>query len=321
MGLLDILKKKQSKVQTTWEVTTNTNKEYDPWAKTGTSINDDYAIAAFIKISENGAKVGHTNDDYARYFNYEYGVSDPIKYHKNVITNGYLVEATPEVTLGKLKVDQLKIILSNAGLQDKGKKGDLISRIVDNVDIGSLGLEKYYVPSEKGTAHLQKYEYIFRLQRYGISWAEFDKENGKCVDYCKPNDIIWRVLNSRFNDYNINGSYALARNELLCMARLLEDEDKCVDALYRYILVLYYDVSGCGNCYVSNNPEEIELAPGIIESIYRLKDNYDTRIVGRCYDRYRLPHSHISKENFEKLLSDIFEDKAIDIHNYISVKQ
>lgn len=318
MGLLDVFKKKQSKVQIAWEATTNTDEEYNPWAKTDIPINDNYAIAAFIWISERGAKVGRTNDDYARYFNYRYGVYDPIKYHKHVIADGYLVEAAPEIALEKLKVEQLKSILSNAGLPSKGKKADLIFRITDNVDVKSLNLEKYYVPSEKGMEHLHKYEYVFNLPRYSISFEEFDAHKKTCADNAKPNDIMWQILNSRFNHYNMNGSFGSARNEILNMAMLLKNEEKFVDALYRYALVLYYDINGCGVVAMSENPKDATLAPGIIEQIRELKEHYDERIVSRCYDRYKLPHCYINKENFEKLLFDIFEDKTIDLTNYTS---
>ena len=314
MGLFDIFKKPE--VQISWETTINSNTSYDPWAKTSKSRNDNYAIAAFIRMSERGATVGNSNDDYARYFNYEFGVYDPIKYHKRVIEDGFLVEASPDVALEKLKVEQLKSILSNAGLPTKGKKADLISQIIDNIDITSLNFPKYYIPSEKGMEHLKQYEYVFRLRDYGISLEEYDEYRKICADYLKPNDVIWQILNRRFNDYNMGERYGLARNELLYMAKLLEYEGKRVDALYHYTLVLYYDTSGCGN-QVIGRTEEVIIAPAIIESIHRLKDNYDERIINRCYDRYRLPHHFIARRNFEKLLFDIFEDKAIDIKNYI----
>lgn len=311
MGLFDIFKKKNTETKITWETTINTNESYDPWAKTNESRNDNYAIAAFIRISERGAKIGSTNDDYARYFNYEFHVYDPIKYHKKVIADGYLVEATPEVALGKLRVDQLKIILDSAGLPSKGKKADLISQIVSNVDIPSLKLDRYYVPSEKGAAHLKQYEYVFRLRDYGISWEEFDKAKESYSGYCKPDDIIWQILNNRFNAYNIGGSFGLARNELFNMGKLLEYEGKSVDALCHYALVLYYDTNGCGIG---------EIAPGVIERIHSLKDSYDDRIISRCYDRYRLPHQYISRDKFRELLFDIFSDKTINMKNYTSVK-
>lgn len=309
MGLLNIFKRKKKSAQITWEVTTNSSNKYNPWGKNEISVNDKYAIAAFIRISEHGAKVGRTNDDYARYFNYRYGVNDPIRYHKRVIADGYLVEATPEIALGKLKLEQLKSILSNAGLSDKGKKAVLISRIIDNIGVEPLNLDRYYIPSEKGEEHLRKYEYSFRLFSYHISFEEFDERKKMYTDNAKPNDVIWQILNARFNDYNMRGSYSLARNELLGMAKLLEDEKRYVDALYRYVLVLYYDVNGCG-------VDDIMLAPGIIEKIHGLKEHYDERMVSRCYIRFKLPHCCVDRESFEKMLFDIFENKTIDIKHY-----
>ena len=97
----------------------NFNHSYDPWARSKLSRNDDYATAAFISISQNGQKIGSSNDDYPRYLNSEYRVHDPIKYHKNLISNGFLVEASAEVALKKLKVEQLKNILLQSGLSDK----------------------------------------------------------------------------------------------------------------------------------------------------------------------------------------------------------
>jgi len=113
----------------------------------------------------------------------------------------------------------------------------------------------------------------------------------------------------------MENSYGLARNELYNMAKLLDAENKYVDALCYYALVLYYDTSGLHN----NSRLELDcvtIAPGLIEPIHRLKDYYDPVIVVRCYDRHRLPHHYISKKNFERLLFDIFEDKPIDIKNY-----
>lgn len=317
MGLFDIFKKKQSKIQITWEEIQDSSTGYDPWAKTGSPINDNYAIAAFISVSEHGAKVGRTNDDYARYFNYRYGIYDPIGYHKRVIADGYLVEAAPEVALEKLSVSQLKAILVSAGLSASGKKADLLSRIMTGVNINDLSLEKYYIPSRKGVEHLRKYEYAFSLPSYNISFEEFDRQKKVCADYLKPNDIIWQILNDRFNHENINGNYGPARNELFYMATLLKGEGRYTDALCHYAIVLYYDVNAC-NGVVLESPEDIAPAPGIVEQVRKLKEHYDPRIISRCYDRYPLPHQSVDRGNFEKLLLDIFEGKEIDVENYIT---
>ena len=292
----------------------NFNHSYDPWARSKLSRNDDYATAAFISISQNGQKIGSSNDDYPRYLNSEYRVHDPIKYHKNLISNGFLVEASAEVALKKLKVEQLKNILLQSGLSDKGKKDALISRIIEGTDVNSLKLEKYYVPSEKGRAHLKKYGYVLTLRNYDIRWDEYDEFKKSRPDYWKPNDVIWRLLESRLNSYYIDGSYGLARNQLFNMAKLLESEGHYLDSLCYYCKVLYYDTSGCGNGNISD--DNLMIAPGLIDCIHKLKDHYDPRILDRCYHRTYLPHHSLTRKAFEQLLFDIFEDKTIDIENY-----
>lgn len=312
MGFFDLFKKKKA---VTWEVTENRNHNYDPWENSKVSRNDNYAIAAFIHISRNGAKIGRTKDDYARYLNYTFKVNDPIKYHKQVIADGYLVEASPEVSLRKFKVDQLKAILTKANLPDKGKKDELITRIVENIDVNTLNLEKVYVPSEKGLEHLKKYEFVLSLRNYGISWEEYDKFKQPFPDHFKPNDIIWKMLNDRYNQHNLNGDFGLARNELLNSAKLLESEKKYIDTLYHYIIVLYYDTSGCGNNYIAEKPDS--LAPGVVSSIHELKQYYEDRMVDKCFTDYRLPHHYMTKTNFKRLLFDIFEDEAITLKKYL----
>lgn len=312
MGLFDIFKKKAPSIA--FEITEIAPPAYDPWKDTGLSRNDDCAIAAFVSMSKYGAKVGDTNDSYPRYFSYEIHVYDPIKYHKQVIADGYLVEAQPNIALEKLKVAQLKEMLESANLPTKGKKNELVKQVIENIDLNTLGLETYYVPSEKGLEHLRKHEYLFEIKKYDISQQDFVRVRDSYSYRIKTNDVIWRILSERFNDYNVDRDYGLARNELLRMAQLLESENRSIDALSYYSLVLYYDTSGLGN---GNSLQNIILPPVIIEKIHKLKDYYDPRIIERCYDRYRLPHHYIERADFERLIFDIFEDKTIDIKNYM----
>lgn len=293
------------------------DNKYDPWAKNDIAINDNYAIAAFVKISQSGENVGHTNDDYARYFNYRFGICDPISYHKKVISEGYLVEAPVSIALKKLKVEQLKAILDNAGLPSKGKKDDLIARIMEYTDVASLGLEKYYVPSEKGMAHLKKYEYVFAVNNYGVSCKEYEAQKEQAPAFFNQNDILWQTLNHKFSEHNIAGKYGLARNDQFSMAQLLESEGKNADALYHYCLALYYDTSGCGNGKRIADSDDILIAPGLSDAIRNLKGYYDPQIIGKCYDRYKLSHHYISSQNFERILFAIFESQPVNMADFI----
>lgn len=309
-------KENESTVSVSFQTIVPDNK-YDPWSKNDIAVNDNYAIAAFVRISQSGESIGHTKDDYARYFNYRFGICNPISYHKKVISEGYLVEAPVSIALKKQKVGQLKSILDSAGLPNKGKKDDLISRIMENIDAASLGLEKYYVPSEKGMAHLKKYEYVFAVNNYGVSCEEYEAQKEKAPSFCRQNDILWQVLNQQFNKHNLAGDYGLARNDQFSMAQLLESEGKNTDALFHYCLVLYYDTSGCSNNGKIDSPGNIPIAPALADAIRKLKGYYDPQIVGRCYDRYKLPHHYISKQNFERMLIAIFENQPVDMADFI----
>ncbi len=161
-----------------------------------------------------------------------------MKYHQKVVDEGYLEEASISNSLQQLKVDQLKKLLVANGLSDKGKKDALIQRIVDEVDTSSLNLDKVYVPSEKGWEHLKIYDYLFKVKKYGIKFEEYEAQQKK-MQSSRSNDVIWQILNAKFNEYNMARDFGLARNELYNKALLLSEEEKQADALLHYILVLY----------------------------------------------------------------------------------
>lgn len=313
MGLFDFFRKRA----VTSTASVNTPVGNYPWGNTEVPVNNDYVIAAFVSLSSGGKKIGKSNDDYPRYLNYRYGVCDPVNYHKKVIAAGYLCEASPEIALSKLKMNELKTILLEAGLLDKGKKDVLISRVVENIDLNSLNLDKYYIPSELGEKHLEKYSFVFSLPRYNISCEEFDEFKKSYPENYKPRDLIWRILNSRLNESSLNHWYRPARNALFNMGEFLEDEGKLTDALYRYVLVLYYDTYSIEDDLTD---DEMELAPGIVSRVCKLKAYYTPEIIDRCYTRYRLPDHRICKEDFKKLLFDIFDEKEINIKKYMRKK-
>lgn len=272
------------------------------------SRNDDYIAAAFVHYCEHGGKpIGKNGSDYPSYFNYDFGVNNPAKHHQRVIEQGYLGAAPLSNSLKNFKVDQLKQILLANNLSDKGKKDALIERIAENVDLSTLNLEVTYIPTAKGLEHLKKYEYLFVVKKYGITYAEFEAKQAQLKSN-RTNDIIWRILNDKFNEYNMGGYIGGARNVLLYQAELLSSEERNTDALYHYIAVLYYDMKNYGNA----SAEDVWIAPAIVKAIYDKKEYYTAEMVDRCFDRYPLPQYKMSKAKFSKLLNLIFEDETID---------
>ena len=101
----------------------------------------------------------------------------------------------------------------------------------------------------------------------------------------------------------------MARKTIHAKAQFLSAEGKDVDALFHYILVLYYDMSGMGNggSYEAEI-QYLSLTPAIIKAIYNNKIHFTAEMIDRCYDRYKLPRHHFTKTQFTKLLNLIFED-------------
>lgn len=330
MGLFNFLKKGspkktvkpsvQQKVVVKVETSTVSSSipSYSPWQAQNQPRNDNYAILAFISLCKEGATIGKTNDDYARYFSYEYKVYDPVNYHKRLVAEGYLEKANDSVALEHLKAVQLKEILKDNGLPEKGKKVDLIERIVENIDTASLGLETYYVPSQKGWEHYKKYDYLRSVARYGIDFDRYEEYAKKLNSYLKPNDVIWHILNDDFNRHNLAKDFGLARNSLYKMAQLLEKENHNNQALYYFIIVLYYDTSGLGNGgYIDDEPQTMYLSPDLISSIVNHREYFEESMIQQCYSRYKLPHHYIKIANFKRLINDIFNDNLLNIKSYL----
>ena len=307
LHIMEIMNKAFEEQETQADTTSSPKETIQPTSSC--SRNDDYIVAAFVHYCEHGGKpIGKNSSDYPSYFNYDFGVNNPTKHHQRVIDQGYLEAAPLSYSLKNFKVDQLKQILLSNNLSDKGKKDALIERIAENVDLSTLNLEVTYIPTAKGLEHLKKYEYLFVVKKYGITYAEFEAKQAQ-LNSNRTNDIIWRILNDQFNEYNMGGYIGGARNVLLYQAELLSSEERNTDALYHYIAVLYYDMKDYGNA----SAEDVWIAPAIVKAIYNKKEYYTAEMIDRCFDRYPLPQYKMSKAKFSKLLNLIFEDETIDI--------
>ncbi len=109
------------------------------------------ASIALLKWSQKGKSFSN-NTVYPQYIVKNYPPELCFKYHEKIISSGYLEQANTEASLLTLKVQELKNILAEHGLLTSGAKAVLAARIVENIDIASLGLPVFYLPSAKGLA-------------------------------------------------------------------------------------------------------------------------------------------------------------------------
>ena len=294
-------KNNQQKVDTTKvKIPTINDKE---------KLTEEYIIVGFLSWAKYGYEIYENIEQYPRWTSYKLHLDNPKLKHQELVKNGYLIPASTEFTLGKCKVSQLKEILNDHNLNANGKKDDLIERIVNNVDIYSIKLPKYYVLSAKGESFLKDHEDLVSVyyNKYDISEYEYITTKATMTDYCKVNDVFWRIFQIRYDNYFKSQDWGLLRNVECNRAIFLQEEKKYKDALYHFILVTYYDLSGCGNNNRIESKENAVAAPSILNNIHELGEYYDEIMIDRCYKNY-LPHHYLNKEVFRTYIKKIIKN-------------
>lgn len=185
----------------------------------------------------------------------------------------------------------------------------------------SYVVEIIYILTDKGGNHLKKHEYLLKVEKYGIRSAEFEGAQTQHISGQSISDIICEILDERFNRYNEEGDFDFACNELYYKAKFFEDEKKETDALYHYILALYYEMSGIRNCGTLVSVEDLALKPSVTRALYERREVFQDEMVDVCYERYKLPHHYLSKAAFAVLLDMIFEDENIDLCAFVGMSQ
>lgn len=297
MGLIELFGKKQKEL-VKWKATVNKGSDYDPWDKRKGNSNTDFSTAVFLSMRSHKATAIHDNaNSYPRYVSYELSISDPVKKHKELLKNGFLRKATVSETLDTFRVVELKAILESHGLPAKGKRTDLIASILASCNEKELKLPLLYVVSETGLAFMDQHKDLIKLHGnpYSISYEEYMDAKSKASPYLTHNDIIWFIFGQR----EFNPVFSKRNNELH-RAMFLMSENRMADALYHYIVVLFYDI---------HNPNFDTIAPDIRERIFELKEYYTEEMVSKCYRNRDIQGGKVPQEAFKLMLTGIFQQK------------
>ena len=283
------------------------------------TLQGDYAKAVFLWAHSKTSPI-KDNDSYARYFLYECGIRNPSKYHRELIAEGYFVEASVEQMLSSLKISELKEILGALGQSTTGKKDALVWRVANNADealIERYCPEKQYALSEKGNEFLRvhdDYVLVHKHKNWGISWKEYDAHKVPGQNYY---DTMWEIFNEQLSkqprDYG--------RTQYLFLYQLLSEEGKREHALQMLLRVLYIDLSGIEgmqwyDMYRQGIYKEKEirdlfniaimLAPGIIHPIKEFEDVYTDDIVEKLYEQ-KLPVQVCEKKLFLSIIHSVLD--------------
>lgn len=73
-------------------------------------LQGDYAKTVFLRAFFRPAPIRKA-DGYAAYFLYDYGIRDCIKYHQDMIKDGYIIEEGPVDVINSFRIPELKGML------------------------------------------------------------------------------------------------------------------------------------------------------------------------------------------------------------------
>ena len=281
---------------------------YNPWGQNAPFI-EKYATVAMLYCCGT-SKIRDSFNDYPRYLNYIFGITDPIAYHQKLIAEGYYIKASPDIILETYRVSDLKDILAKNNLPTKGRRKALIEEILNNIDTADLNFGDFYTRSTEGETYLSKYEYVMALRNYNISPSEYDQFENSHPGLI-PDEIIFNILSQRYSENSIAQKWGLARNALHELSIFYLSKNEYEKALYELISVLYIDTSGYSNGG-RESLEQIILAPAILSSIYKYKEFYSPHMIANCLLERSTPQHYLSKNQFENLVLKVIDGKTIE---------
>ena len=271
----------------------------------GAAVNGpqgDYAKTVFLQYLSYKPSAIKKREEYPSYLFYECGIQNGPQYHQDMINEGMLVPAPVEEIIKSYKVDQLKQILEDCGLDSSGKKDALIERIVANVPANNITMASdspMYVISDKAKLFLLQHEDYIKLRtntHYDIKWQEYDAAKAQNPQ-AQFLDICWGILNSRIQQNR--GNIMADRNVYFSMYNILRDEGKKHDAMFMLIQVFFIDV----------NVDHL-FAPGIIKALGENAEFFNPASVERVYGWG--VKTNYTKEVFSTMLQEIFAGTFVE---------
>lgn len=314
MGFLSKLLKKDERQINKPQIRTTVKDEYGDSGIP--SLQGNYAKAIFLNAYSSPSPIKEKSD-YQSYLLYECGINDAPAYHRQMIKEGYLREASSEEKLTYLKVADLKDILREYGLSSSGNKQQLIYRLFNEVGeeiIKNYCSQAMYTITAKGKLYLDNNQDYIRLHKHrdwDINWKEFDIHKKPGYSF---SDTVWEIFNER-----ILKSSDFGRSQYYMMYQLLLEENKRKQACRIILHVLYLDLSGVYSrdalrLYKSGILNKDELygtlsvapffAPFVICPIVELKDVFDIKYIDRIYE-HRLPFNICNKELFIEIVESL----------------
>lgn len=251
----------------------------------------EFYTAVFLDRYSTGTPIMDDNE-YPRYFQYDFEIKSPSKFHKKLVQDGYYKDAELVDILRSLRIPELKALLRELRLHVSGNKEDLINRLLatDSSDelmhILNADHIKFYSLSNKGKYFVKNHKDYIDLFNHriklGIGIDEYISAKKSCPNNYDFHKIIWSIFNDREFEYMKNSKFNLLTCNYRSMAEWLGDSGKQEDSLLYYLKALYFEI-------MASNFSSISLYNDGVYSSTRVHSDsfnepYLTYLVGKIYN-------------------------------------
>ena len=275
------------------------------------SENHNHRITRFLYWAKNGKPYDENPKKYPVYFFYGYGITDMPGFFRTMIKQGYVEPIGIGEKLKKIRVADLRQILQDNGLPAKGKKEDLLNRIVqavpqEKIPKNLLGRD-IYIPSKKGIEFIRNnsfYDFL-TVKKYCIEWSDFECARRSITSFVpSAHDIAWAVLNNKTIEYLKSMDFGMYRNIFLSKYRLLHDEGRDELAFVQLLCAFYLDLSGwenAGKRVKKDDAITFALSTALPGLIYDARDALTETTFEQVFRHIGAITSYIDRDQFEKI--------------------
>lgn len=248
-----------------------------------------FHTAIFLDRYNTGAPIMN-DDEYPRYFQYDFEINSPSKFHKKLVRDGYYKDAELVDILHSLRIPELKDLLRELHLHVSGNKEDLINRLLaaDSSDelmhILNADHIKFYSLSNKGKYFIEDHKDYIDLFKHKTKWNigidEYISAKKSCPNNYDFYNIVWSIFHDREFKYMKNNNFNLLTCNYQSMAELSGNSGKQEDSLIFYLKSLYFEVFASNFNSLSLYKDGIYSAHKCANSFI---DPYLTYLVGKIY--------------------------------------
>ena len=291
------------------------------------SYYGDYACANFLNLYPVKCRILR-KEAYPDLLKTEFGISDAALFHHKMIDDGYLIPSSIEERLSDRPLEEIIQIADDHGLPTSGTKEELLQRIDLNCTMKQLSRvlpnEEIYSLSDAGKYYLEAHQEMVDLYQakgiYSISYEEYEAARKLRPDASFA-EILWQVLQTRFQGYVDQAQFKLVQKEYLNMYAFLLNQDRLSEALSALLNCFFMDLNAFTDTYAliqqfKSSGEtvpaflahaempQVHIHPQLVDEIAALKDTYTIK-AAEIVSTNNISF-YVNKDLFAQILDQIF---------------